>query len=126
MVLPAGDNCPPLSINLCLSDYLERTKPLRDYYEKAEGEPPVNLFISNCKPYQCVSSSTLAKWLLIAMDKAGIDTTRFKAHSSRSSSTSAMRNKGCSLAQVLKKGFWSDRSRTFCIYYDRSGCQPAA
>ena len=125
VVLPAGDNCPPLSLNLCLSDYLERTKPLREYYEKAEDKPPVNLFISNCKPYQSVSSSTLAKWLLIAMDKAGIDTTSFKAHSSRSSSASAMRNKGCSLAQVLKRDFCSDRSRTFCIYYDRNGRQPA-
>ena len=85
------------------------------YYEKAEGSRPPYMFISNVKPYQSVSSSTLAKWLLSAMKNAGIDTACYKAHSARSAGASSMRNKGFSLAQVLSHGYWSDKSGTFHI-----------
>ena len=115
VLLPAGSDYPPLSLHLCLSAY----------YEKAKGSRPPYLFTSNVKPYQSVSSSTLAKWLLSAMNNAGIDTACYKAHSSRSAGASSMRNKGFSLSQVLSRGYWSDKSRTFHIFYDRSVRQPA-
>ena len=126
VVLPSGINCPPLSLSLCLSEYLARTEPLRVYYEKAEGRRPANLFVSTIKPHQSVTATTLAKWLLLAMNGAGIDTTSFKAHSTRSASASDMRNKGMSLAQVLERGYWSDKTRTFKVFYDRSARQPAS
>ena len=125
VVLPAGSDYPPLSLHQCLSEYCARTEHMRAYYEKAEGRRPPCLFISNVKPYQSVSSSTLAKWLLSAMDNAGIDTACFKAHSTRSAGASTMRNKGFSLSQVLSRGYWSDKSRTFHVFYDRSVRQPA-
>jgi len=50
--LPAGDICPPLSLHVCLSEYLTRTEPLRVYHEKAEGTRPPYLFVSNIKPHQ--------------------------------------------------------------------------
>ena len=125
VLLPAGSDYPPLSLHLCLSDYLERTEHMRAYYEKAEGSRPPYMFISNVKSYQSVSSSTLAKWLLSAMKNAGIDTACYKAHSARSAGASSMRNKGFSLAQVLSRGYWSDKSRTFHIFYDRTVRQPA-
>ena len=123
--LPAGDDCPPLSLHMCLSEYLTRTESYRVYHEKAEGARPPYLFVSNIKPHQSVTSATLAKWLLTAMDRAGIDVSRFKAHSSRSSGASSMRNKGFSLSQVLNRGYWSDKTRTFNVSYDRSDRQPA-
>ena len=125
VVLPSGDSCPPLSLHYCISEYLARTEQFRLYHEKAEGTRPSNLFVSNNKPHQSVTATTLAKWLLAAMDGAGIDTSSFKAHSTRSSGASSMRNKGLSLAQVLKRGYWSDRTRTFEVFYDRSARQPA-
>ena len=121
VVLPAGDSHPPLSLNLCLGEYLRRTEKCRDYYEKAEGARPANLFISNNKPYQAVQPCTLAKWLLAAMDRAGIPTETYKANSVRSASASSMRTKGMSLAQVLQRGNWSETTRTFSLFYDRSG-----
>ena len=81
--------------------------------------------MSNIKPHQSVTAIALAKRLLAAMDGAGIDTSSFKAHSTRSSGASSMRNKGLSLAQVLKRGYWSDRTRTFEVFYDRSARQLA-
>ena len=121
VVLPAGDSHPPLSLNLVLSEYLSRTEKLREYYYKAEGVRPANLFVSNNKPYQAVQPCTLAKWLLAAMDRAGICTATYKANSVRSASASGMRSKGMSLSQVLQRGNWSESTRTFAIFYDRSG-----
>ena len=81
---------------------------------------PARLFIANTKPYQAVTPSTLAKWLLETMDRAGIDTAQYKAHSSRSASASSMLRQGLSLQQILERANWSPRSRTFSIFYDRS------
>ena len=120
VILPSGDSHPPLSLALCLSEYIERTELRREYYSKAEGSRPSQLFISNIKPYQSVLPSTLAKWLLTAMDRAGICTASYRAHSVRSASASDMRSRGMSLSQVLQRGNWSTRTRTFAIFYDRS------
>ena len=46
VVLPSGDNFSPLSLSLCLRDYLARTEEARVYYEKAEGFRPKNMFVS--------------------------------------------------------------------------------
>lgn len=119
--LPSGDNYPPLSLNLCLSEYLDRTQSCRDYFAKAEGYLPRTMFISNNKPYQNVKPATLAKWLLNAMDRSGIRTATYRANSIRSASSSSMRTKGFSLDMILKRANWSPKTRTFSIFYDRSG-----
>ena len=120
VVLPSGDSHPPLSLHQCISHYLARTEQARDYFEKAEGHKPSAMFISNTKPFQPVKPCTLAKWLLVAMERAGISTASYKAHSVRSASASDLRNKGMSLAQVLERGNWSSSTRTFRLFYDRS------
>ena len=120
VVLPSGDSHPPLSFHKCISEYLARTELSREYYCKAEGHRPSAMFISNNKPYQPVKPCTLAKWLLVAMERAGINTTTYKAHSVRSASATDLRNKGMSLAQVLERGNWSSSTRTFRLFYDRS------
>ena len=78
---PGGTRGSPLSLIDSLLEYQSCTGPKRDYCAKAEGTPPNRLFISNTKPYQAVTPSTLAKWLLRALDRAGIDTALYKAHS---------------------------------------------
>ena len=120
VVLPSGDAHPPLSLHQCISDYLARTEESREYFKKAEGHRPSAMFISNNKPFQPVKPCTLAKWLLVAMERAGISTASYKAHSVRSASASDMRNRGMSLAQVLARGNWSSNTRTFQLFYDRS------
>ena len=100
--------------------YSARTAHKRSYFAVAEGSPQDRLFISNTKPYQAVKPSTLAKWLLSAMDKAGIDTALFKAHSVRSTSATSMLRQGLSLQQILLRAHWSETSGTFRRFYDRS------
>ena len=117
---PSGESYPPLSLNLCLAEYLSRTKSCRQYHERAEGSSPETMFISSIRPYHSVQASTLGKWLMVVMEAAGIDIASYKANSMRSASASSMRSKGLSIKQVQDRGFWSNRTRTFSIYYDRS------
>ena len=118
--LPAGNHHPPLSLAQCLAAYTAHTEGKRAYYAVAEGHKPEHLFVSNTKPFQPVTTVTLARWLTSVMDRAGIDISLYKAHSTRSSSASAQVRKGLSLSEVLKKGNWSERSRTFKLFYLRA------
>ena len=70
------------------------------------------------QPFQPVKSCTLAKWMLSAMESAGIDTASYKAHSARAASSSAMLSKGLSLGQILSRADWS-RARTFYTFYNK-------
>lgn len=117
---PAGQNHPPLSVYVCLQDYLNRTQPQRLYYNRAENLSTEQLFIATTKPYQPVSSSTLARWLLLAMERAGLKTESYKAHSARSAASSGLIRQGLSVKQIMKRAFWSERSRTFNLFYNRS------
>ena len=101
--LPSGDSHPPLSLSECLGEYLSRTESKRQYFSNAEGARPSVMFISNLKPYQGVTPATLAKWLLVCMDRAGICTDSYRANSVRSAGASGLRAKGMSLAQVLAR-----------------------
>ena len=64
---------------LALKAYLDRTAHLRH-------SDDMNLLISQRKPHKCVVSQTLAWWMKNIMAAAGIDTTVFKQHSTRSAS----------------------------------------
>ena len=55
------------------------------------------------------------------VDRAGICTDSYRANSVRSAGASGLRTKGMSLAQVLARGNWSPATKTFSIFYDRSG-----
>lgn len=117
---PGGAGHTGLSLIDCLVEYQDRTQVNREFYTRGEGAPPSRLFISTVKPYQPVKPSTLAKWLLVAMARAGIDTSSYKAHSVRSAAASAMLRRGLSLQQVLQRANWSATSRTFALFYDGS------
>ena len=52
----------------------------------------------------------------MALSKAGVDTTIFKAHSVRGAATSAVAEAGVSIPEILEAADWSNRS-TFEWYY---------
>uniref|UniRef100_A0A1X7TDB6 Tyr recombinase domain-containing protein n=1 Tax=Amphimedon queenslandica TaxID=400682 RepID=A0A1X7TDB6_AMPQE len=81
--------CPVKSLTL----YIERTKELRGNNDQ--------LFISFIKPHHPVTSSTIARWLKLVMESAGINTSVFKAHSVWSASTSAAAMKGVTTEDIL-------------------------
>jgi len=53
------------------------------------------------------------------MQQAGVDITAFKAHSTRSASTSAAHNAGISVADIMKAADWK-RATTFRRFYHKN------
>ena len=118
--VPGGDDFPPLSLSLYLSAYLSRTEAKRAYHLRAEGSLPDRLFIANTKPFQPVQPSTLAKWMMVAMEGAAIDTATYKAHSVRSAGASDLVRRGLSVSQIMARAHWSQSSETFKRFYNRA------
>ena len=70
--------------------YLRKISTLRKKDESS-------FFISYVAPHKPVSPKIIARWLVETLEKSGINTTTFKAHSTRAASTSSARCKGLSL-----------------------------
>ena len=117
---PGGTAASPLSLASFLVEYFARTTHKQSWANNAEGGQPARLFIANTKPYQPVQPSILAKWLLLAMTRAGVNTTLFKAHSTRSASATQMKQSGMSLTQILSRAHWSQTNGTFAKFYNTS------
>ena len=92
-----------------LTLYIERTKELRGNNDQ--------LFISFIKPHHPVTYSTIARWLKLLMESAGIDTSVFKAHSVRSASTSAAAMQGIMTEDILSAADWNTESSFQQFYY---------
>lgn len=99
-----------LCVYKVLVEYLQRTEQLRG----SENQ----LLISHQKPYKKVSRDTIGRWIKTTMGLAGIDLERFKAHSTRSASTSAAQRALVPVQDILDKAGWSSE-RTFATYYNR-------
>ena len=91
-----------------LSHYLERTQLFREQESK--------LFLTYQKPYHAVSASTISRWIKCMLKQAGIDTTKFGAHSTRAASSSAAKQAGVPIRDILSTGGWSSE-RTFARHY---------
>jgi hypothetical protein len=50
------------------------------------------------------------------MDAASVDTTTYKAHSTRAASTSKAQMQGLSVEQIVKQGNWT-KAKTFQKFY---------
>ena len=97
--------------------YIERTKASRP--TKFGFKNP--LFLSYIKPHGPVTSTTLARWVKSTLAQAGIDTTKFKGHSSRSAS-SAANEAGVALPDLMEAADWSTVS-TFTKFYHKPVCK---
>ena len=93
-----------------LNIYLERTKPLRGVC--------TNLLISYVPPHKQVKTSTVSRWVRAQLKEAGIDTTTFTSHSTRSSSTSLAKQKGLNIEEIRKAAGWGNCA-TFAKHYDK-------
>ena len=87
---------------LALKEYESRTRQLRGSH--------TTLFLSVSKPHKPVSSSTIARWLKVLLGKAGVNTEIFKAHSTRSASTSAAAAAGVTTVDIPKAADWSSEA----------------
>lgn len=81
-----------------LKTYISKTRKLRG----AETQ----LFISFIEPHKAVTRSTISRWIRDILSRSGIDTSMFKAHSTRAASASKV-SKFLPIEKVLKAGGWS-------------------
>ena len=84
--------------------YLERTKTIR----KNEKQ----LFISFLKPHKKVAKATISRWLKKVLADAGIDVSKFRAHSTRAASVSKFKKDNVNINDILKTAGWSN-DKTF-------------
>ena len=82
-----------------LSVYLDKTNQVRGSETK--------LFLSFIKPHKAVTSSTIARWLRIILEQAGINSEIFSAHSTCGASASAAARVRVTLEDILKAANWS-------------------
>lgn len=93
-----------------LEHYVSKTSSLRGDEKK--------LLISYSKPHKSVSTVTISRWLKTTLQQAGIDTSKYSAHSTRSASTSAAKVNSVSVDTIMKSAGWTQES-TFAKYYNK-------
>nr|CAH7760283.1 unnamed protein product [Callosobruchus chinensis] len=111
LILPFLNSDPENCVASTLLYYLEKTKLLRGSIK--------NLFISITKPYKEISTQTLGRWVKNILEKSGVDTNKFSAHSTRHASTSAANRKGVNFDTIRLSAGWSKNSEMFAKVYNR-------
>ena len=107
---PDPSICPVVTVN----QYMERTEILR---HPEGGQRASQLFISWIKPHQPVTLSSIAQWLKTTLERAGIDVSIFKAHSTRGASASSVAAAGITTKEILSAADWSTESVFQKFYY---------
>ena len=82
----------------CLDEYINRTA------QTMKDINTLSLFISMVKPFHPVTSQTISRWIVQMLASSGIDTKRFKAHSTRGASGSKAESLGFNIYDILKMG----------------------
>ena len=75
------------------------------------------LFLATIKLHNLVTSSTIARWLRVMLERAGVNTEVFKAHSVRAASASAAAGTGLTTNDILNAADWSTESVFRKFYY---------
>ena len=94
-----------------LLKYPKRTSALR-----AESK---QLLISFIKPHKPIFTETTSHWIKNFMALAGINTSRYKTHSTRAASTFHLASKHFDLKSIMQAAGWSNEE-TFQRFYNFS------
>jgi len=76
------------------------------------------LLVSFIKPHGPISRDTLARWTLLVLKEAGVDTSSYAAHSTRGAMVSKARLLGISVRSILAHAGWKTQ-RAFARHYDK-------
>ena len=101
--------------SLCAVTYIEQYITVTQSIRNKEN----NFFISYVQPYKPVTSTTIARCVTDVLEKSGINITTFRAHSTRSASSSKVSKcSNLSLKEIAKAAGWSN-TQTFARYYNK-------
>jgi integrase len=101
----------------CLEYYLDRTS--------LEREGVNSIFLTLSKPIRRPRPNTLATHLKQVLASAGVDTSKFTAHSFRAAASSKAAASAISIQDILKRATWSSES-TFTKFYHKEVSQGKA
>lgn len=111
-----NDPDPVLCPVLALKEFLNRTYQFRR--EADEGKR----FVALIAPHRPVAASTVSRWIKSFMQKAGVNTRCFGAHSTRGAAASKAVSAGIPVEAILRAGSWS-KEATFNRFYNRATTQ---
>ena len=102
---------PKLCVVECVKLYIEIRKEL--------VPPEIKRFlVTYGRPHKAASDDTISRWIKNNISSTGIDIDVFKAHSTRSTSSSKAKQVGILYTKMLKTGSWRGAS-TFSKHYDK-------
>ena len=110
-----SSDIPTLNLRDYVIEYMRRTLPYREECANKGMEFPKQLFISwfTKRP---VTRQTLTRWLRDCLEKSGIDSNQFTAHSFRGAGLSSAYAHGASIESIVKHGSWTNVN-TFKRHY---------
>nr|CAH7764039.1 unnamed protein product [Callosobruchus chinensis] len=111
IVLPYFRQRPNICVASTLKYYIDFTKTLRKNNDQ--------LLITTKKPHHPATPQTVSKWFKKGLTLGSVDTSVFKAHSTRHASTSAVFRGGLNIETIRRTAGWSDRSNVFLTFYNR-------
>ena len=96
-----------------LREYEQRTEKFR----KSQVAANNRLFLFLVGKHSPVCSSTIARWLKSCLHQAGVDTSIFKAHSTRAASSTKAAMTGMTVEEVVQAADWSGKGVFQKFYY---------
>ena len=115
-----GVHVQPLVVHAFVNKKLCSVEHLRQYILATKDlRTSQGLFVTFVKPHKHVSRDTISRWIKWVLEMAGIDVSRFSAHSTRSASTSAAFKRNIPVDTIMKAAGWSGK-KTFSRFY----CKP--
>lgn len=111
LIVPAYNNDKKLCPVSAVKRYLKVTKDSRGHTDQ--------LLISTKSPYGPVSRDTVSRWAKEVLRWSGVNTKRFKAHSTRGAATSKACQLGIDINLLLRQASWKN-SQTFGRFYNKT------
>ena len=65
-----------------------------------------------------MNTATIARWIKTVLKGAGLDVSKFKAHSTRAAATSAAKRMEVPIDHILTAAGWS-QEKTFSVFYNK-------
>ncbi|KAJ8914045.1 hypothetical protein NQ315_017564, partial [Exocentrus adspersus] len=93
--VPYFESKPEICVAKVLSCYLQKTASHR------KGREEDNLFITFKKPFRKASAQSISRWIKGSLERCGVDTNIFTAHSTRHAATSAAGRYGVDVNTIL-------------------------
>ena len=92
-----------------LQEYIKQTQVLRNICSL--------LLLCHVKPHGPASKDTISRWCKNVLKSAGIDVSKFTAHSTRSASTSFFAERNVNIKDIMMSAGWSNEITLQRYYY---------